>query len=246
MTMQIKKLVDMPSRTGRHLQRYSQGFRLVVGCIPYRIRETNKSAQIHEISVDDLEVLLISSQKSPRMMFPKGGWELDEDIRMAASRETIEEAGVLGLLEVNISPSCRIIGNLDGVYVHEFLCDSKDFLVAIFLQDKLGEWVFKSKSQDKYHEGSMFPLLVTEELDVWPEKDVRRRVWMSVNEAREACSHSWMTDALETFVCQFSARKRMAEEPLMSSRLGSCRVDELRFSRRAQNGDDDVDRCLIS
>ncbi|XP_075490867.1 nudix hydrolase 17, mitochondrial-like isoform X2 [Primulina tabacum] len=211
MTMQIKKLVDMPSRTGRHLQRYSQGFRLVVGCIPYRIRETNKSAQIHEISVDDLEVLLISSQKSPRMMFPKGGWELDEDIRMAASRETIEEAGVLGLLE-----------------------------------DKLGEWVFKSKSQDKYHEGSMFPLLVTEELDVWPEKDVRRRVWMSVNEAREACSHSWMTDALETFVCQFSARKRMAEEPLMSSRLGSCRVDELRFSRRAQNGDDDVDRCLIS
>ncbi|XP_073015368.1 nudix hydrolase 17, mitochondrial-like [Primulina eburnea] len=211
MTMQIKKLVDMPSRTGRHLQRYSQGFRLVVGCIPYRIRETNESAQIHDISVDDLEILLISSQKSPRMMFPKGGWELDEDIRMAASRETIEEAGVLGLLE-----------------------------------DKLGEWVFKSRSQDKYHEGSMFPLLVTEELDVWPEKDVRRRVWMSVNEAREACSHSWMKDALETFVCQFSARKRMAEEPLMSSRLGSCRVDELRFSRRAQNGDDDVDRCLIS
>ncbi|XP_073269140.1 nudix hydrolase 17, mitochondrial-like [Primulina huaijiensis] len=211
MTMQIKKLVDMPSRTGRHLQRYSQGFRLVVGCIPYRVRETNKSAQIHEISVDDLEVLLISSQKSPRMMFPKGGWELDEDIRMAASRETIEEAGVIGLLE-----------------------------------DKLGEWVFKSKSQDKYHEGSMFPLLVTEELDVWPEKDVRRRVWMSVNEAREACSHSWMKEALENFVCQFSARKKMAEEPLMSSRLGSCRVDEFRFSRRAQNGDDDVDRRLIS
>lgn len=24
----------------------------------------------------------------------------------------------------------------------------------------------------------MFPLLVTEELDVWPEKDVRRRIWV--------------------------------------------------------------------
>lgn len=211
MTMQIKKLVALPARTGRHLQRYSQGFRLVVGCIPYRISKTNKSPQIHEISVDDLEVLLISSQKSPRMMFPKGGWELDEDIRMAAARETIEEAGVIGLLE-----------------------------------DKLGEWVFKSKSQDKYHEGSMFPLLVTEELDVWPEKDVRQRVWMSVNEAREACSHSWMKEALEAFVCQFSARTRMVEVPLMSRRFGSCRVDELRLSMGAKNGDDDVDLYMIS
>ncbi|CAI9780055.1 unnamed protein product [Fraxinus pennsylvanica] len=142
--MQIKKLVSLPSRTGRHLQRYNQGYRLVVGCIPYRIRKTHKSSPY------ELEVLMISSQKSSRMMFPKGGWEIDEDIELAASRETLEEAGVIGSLG-----------------------------------DKLGEWIFKSKRQDKFHEGSMFSLLVTEELDVWPEKNVRQRKWMTVDEARE-------------------------------------------------------------
>ncbi|CAA2982752.1 nudix hydrolase 17, mitochondrial-like [Olea europaea subsp. europaea] len=139
--MQIKKLVSLPSRTGRHLQRYNQGCRLVVGCIPYRIRKTNKSSPNEE-----LEVLLISSQKNSSMMFPKGGWEIDEDIELAASRETLEEAGV--------------IGSLGG---------------------KLGEWIFKSKRQEKFHEGSMFSLLVTEELDVWPEKNVRQRKWVCLN-----------------------------------------------------------------
>ncbi|KAL0342277.1 UNVERIFIED_CONTAM: Nudix hydrolase 17, mitochondrial [Sesamum calycinum] len=172
MTMQIKKLATSPSRSGRHLQRYNQGFRQVVGCVPYRIRKTNESPEIHGTLVEDLEVLLISSQKSQRMMFPKGGWELDEDIELAASRETLEEAGVVGLLG-----------------------------------DKLGEWIFKSKSQEKFHEAFMFSLLVTEELDVWPEKDLRQRVWMTVNEAREVCAHSWMKEALEAFVRQFTPSK---------------------------------------
>ncbi|KAL8474445.1 hypothetical protein ACS0TY_031058 [Phlomoides rotata] len=187
--MQIKKLVSLPSRTGRHLQRYNQGIRQVVGCIPYRFR--NKSALIVGTSLDDVEVLLISSQKSSRLMFPKGGWELDEeDIELAAGRETLEEAGVVGLLG-----------------------------------EKLGEWIFKSKSQEKYHEGSMFPMLVTEVLDVWPEKNVRHRVWMSVKEAREACCASWMKEALDEFVSQFQGRKRMEEEPL--SLLSLCRSEDL-------------------
>lgn len=203
--MQIKKLVTLPSRTGRHLQRYNKGFRQVVGyvsvlwflqlwwdfcknwfhacfvweisesgdvfclpttcllnflcgilfwfiflfleivpdfasafanlcrCIPYRIRNAEKSHLIDDITLDDLEILLISSQKSTRLMFPKvnkilmkkqdscyskysenifdpwfnidwthqGGWELDEDIEFAASRETLEEAGVVGQLGVS-------------------------------------------------------------------------------------------------------------------------------------------------
>ncbi|CAA3009283.1 SUPPRESSOR OF ABI3-5 [Olea europaea subsp. europaea] len=37
--------------------------------------------------------------------------------------------------------------------------------------DKLGEWIFKSRSRDTFHEGYMFPMLVTEEFDVWPEKN---------------------------------------------------------------------------
>ena len=32
----------------------------------------------------------------------QGGWELDEDIELAVSRETLEEAGVIGVLRVSI------------------------------------------------------------------------------------------------------------------------------------------------
>ncbi|EPS62936.1 hypothetical protein M569_11854, partial [Genlisea aurea] len=162
-------------RSGRRLQRYNEGIRLVVGCVPYRITNnaststSTSSSSSSSSSVEDLEVLLISSQKSPKLMFPKGGWELDEDIELAASRETLEEAGV--------------VGSIGG---------------------KLGEWTFKSKSQEKFHRGSMFSLLVTEELDHWPEKIQRRRVWMGVNEAWEACSDEWMKEALDSFVKRFT------------------------------------------
>ncbi|CAI9766188.1 unnamed protein product [Fraxinus pennsylvanica] len=196
--MQIKKLVSLPSRTGRHLQRYNQGCRLVVGCIPYRIRKADKSSPNEE-----LEVLLISSQKNSNMMFPKGGWEIDEDIELAASRETLEEAGVIGSLG-----------------------------------DKLGKWIFKSKRQEKFHEGSMFSLLVTEELDVWPEKNVRQRKWMTVNEAREVCAHSWMKEALDKFLLvQRNGPKHVA---------CSCRTEELRASIGGQGVEEEVDCYLIS
>ncbi|KAK8926179.1 hypothetical protein KSP39_PZI018460 [Platanthera zijinensis] len=36
------------------------------------------------------------------MMFPKGGWELDETMKQAASREASEEAGVHGHVESNL------------------------------------------------------------------------------------------------------------------------------------------------
>ncbi|XP_073023551.1 nudix hydrolase 18, mitochondrial-like [Primulina eburnea] len=196
--MQMNAIASSPPRTGRHLQRYDQGFRQVVGCIPYRKRKTNKSTPVEGTAIEDLEILLISSQKSPKMMFPKGGWELDEDIELAASRETIEEAGVIGLLE-----------------------------------DKLGEWVFKSKSQDKYHQGSMFPLLVTEELNDWPEKNVRQRTWMTINEAREVCAHSWMREALEVFVHRF----RREEEPFTFCRLEFYITKELRLGIEAQSAE---------
>lgn len=49
------------------------------------------------------------------------------------------------------------------------------------LQFELGRWSFKSKSQGTFHEGYMFPLLVKEQLDLWPEKNVRQRKWVSPN-----------------------------------------------------------------
>ncbi|KAK4375484.1 hypothetical protein RND71_006161 [Anisodus tanguticus] len=112
-------------------------------------------------------------------MFPKGGWELDESLKDAALRETFEEAGVLGDVEV---------------------------------QDYLGSWSFKSKSQGTFHEGHMLPLLVTEELDDWPEKSARRRLWMKFNEAREVCSHPWMKEALDVFASKLAKRNK-EEEP---------------------------------
>ncbi|GMP32910.1 hypothetical protein CsSME_00006454 [Camellia sinensis var. sinensis] len=58
------------SRTGRQFQRYNNnGCRLVVGCIPYRFRKTNQShGPGHR---EELEVLLISSQKGQTLLFPK-------------------------------------------------------------------------------------------------------------------------------------------------------------------------------
>ncbi|KAL5553237.1 hypothetical protein UlMin_040638 [Ulmus minor] len=159
------------SRTGRELQRYNMGRRQVVGCIPYRFKNGDDGT----IS-DELEVLVISSQKGRRLMFPKGGWELDESVEEAASRESLEEAGVLGIVE----------------------CE-------------LGKWSFISKSQGTYYEGYMFPLFVKEQLDLWPEKNVRRRIWMSAMEAREVCEHWWMKEALDILVERLTSSRQQQQ-----------------------------------
>ncbi|CAK9150354.1 unnamed protein product [Ilex paraguariensis] len=166
------KMVCLISRSGRHLQRYNKGRRLVVGCIPYRYKNGNGDA-----IKDELEVLVISSQKGQGMMFPKGGWELDESVEEAASRESLEEAGVLGNVE------CQ-----------------------------LGIWSFKSKSLGIYHEGYMFPMLVTEQLDLWPEKNARKRLWMTVAEAREVCQHWWMKEALDILVDRIKSSRHEEED----------------------------------
>ncbi|XP_031492075.1 nudix hydrolase 17, mitochondrial-like [Nymphaea colorata] len=67
--------------------------------------------------------------------------------------------------------------------------------------DLLGEWIFKSKShKDTYRVGYMFPLHVTEQLDWWPEKNVRERKWVTVGEARVSCEYMWMREALELLI----------------------------------------------
>lgn len=212
----------MASRTGRQYQRYIQGCRQVVGCIPYRIRTPNKLSSINEVPNEDVEVLLISSQKSPRLMFPKGGWETDESMKDAARRETIEEAGVDG-----------IVGS------------------------KLGKWSFMSKSQGTCHDGHMFALLVTRQLDDWPEQNVRQRVWMSINEAKEVCVHWWMKEALDKFVSQLVSLTRKDEgNPPPCSLLPPSRLywptdksPPLKAGSSgivAQSGEEDVECCLVS
>lgn len=119
-------------------------------------------------------------------------------------------------------------------------------IIVIVLQRELGTWKFKSKSHDTYYEGIMFSLLVKEQLEIWPEKNVRKRTWvcsfkpivctlqskneasivsddyvacflqMSVAEARKACQYLWMKEALDRLVEQ---RQQRDEEKLVHHSL---------------------------
>ncbi|KAH0972190.1 hypothetical protein GBA52_024346, partial [Prunus armeniaca] len=91
-------------------------------------------------------------------------------LRKQAIREAVEEAGVRG--------------------------DIMDFL---------GHYFFKSKTlQDELSpeglcKAAMFPLLVKEELQFWPEQNTRQRSWLTIPEALGLCRHQWMKEALEAF-----------------------------------------------
>ncbi|KAJ4980636.1 hypothetical protein NE237_031473 [Protea cynaroides] len=71
-------------------------------CIPYRYKNEEHPSCENFNTIDDedeLEILVITSQKSHSMLFPKGGWETDESIEEAALQETVEEAGVKGKVQ---------------------------------------------------------------------------------------------------------------------------------------------------
>lgn len=76
------------------------------------------------------------------------------------------------------------------------------FVVAFCCQHFLGEYYFKSKTlQDESSpeglcKATMYALFVKEELDAWPEQNLRQRSWLTVSEAGECCRHSWMKKAL--------------------------------------------------
>jgi len=61
----------------------------------------------------------------------------------------------------------------------ECLVNLKKCSIFVVVQGKLGKWSFKSKTHDTFYEGYMFPLLVQEQLEFWPEQNVRQRVWVS-------------------------------------------------------------------
>ncbi|GMJ06633.1 nudix hydrolase homolog 4 [Hibiscus trionum] len=178
-----------PPRSGRHLQRYDKrGFRLVVGCIPYRYKKTDATSSNDDV----IEVLVINEQNGKGVLFPKGGWELDESMEEAAVRETLEEAGVVGNIEC-----------------------------------KLGEWSYKSKRRSILHEGHMFPMLVKQELDLWPEKNIRTRQWVTISKAREECPHLWMREALEELVSRQQMQPRPAEEADRTTCIPPCTINRI-------------------
>ncbi|CAH2038036.1 unnamed protein product [Thlaspi arvense] len=196
----------LSSRTGRDRQRYDNNFRLVSGCIPYRLikdEETEEDTTSVDF-VNKLEVLMVSSPNRHDLVFPKGGWEDDETVLEAASREAMEEAGVKGILrEVPL-----------GVW--EFRSKSSSLEDECFGGCK----------------GYMFALDVTEELEDWPERENRERKWLNVKEALELCRYEWMQRALEEFLRvmeeEEEGKLRTEEEETVqdsSNKLEECQID---------------------
>ncbi|XP_052173552.1 nudix hydrolase 16, mitochondrial-like [Diospyros lotus] len=157
---------ELVARTGRHQQRYEAGFRLIAGCIPFRYR--NFVEGNGDTSAKDVEVLMINSTSGPGLLFPKGGWENDENVEEAALREALEEAGVRGDL-------------LHFLGYYKFKSKT--------LQDEF--------SPEGLCKAAVFALLVKEELESWPEQSTRQRTWLAVPEAIDCCRHPWMREALE-------------------------------------------------
>ncbi|KAI3843737.1 hypothetical protein MKX03_018390 [Papaver bracteatum] len=115
-------MVALVSRTGRQHQRYNlKGCRQVVGCIPYRYDDE-----------DQLEVLVISSQKNHKMLFPKGGWEIDESMEEAALRETLEEAGVTGEVKCKLGEWSFKSKRYDTFY--------EGYMFSLHVEDELESW----------------------------------------------------------------------------------------------------------
>ena len=194
----------LEARTGRANQRYNAANqRLVAGCICYRRRISASASASASASTQtdvdvsavgdvgpgessngdeqrcDYEVLMLNSKKGPRgaddgrdLIFPKGGWETDETSAEAAARESMEEGGVRGR-----------VSTLQNTY----------------------EFVSRSRVRAG-HDGDeakcvahVFTMEVEEELERWPEEQVRTRHWLTPAEAWCRCKHDWMRDALKAW-----------------------------------------------
>ncbi|GIL64304.1 hypothetical protein Vafri_18288 [Volvox africanus] len=156
------------ARQGRHKQRYGEaGERLVAGCIPVRFSGCTQSAQ-------HVQVCMITTASGNGLVFPKGGWEDDESVESAAQRETVEEAGVRGVLE---EPLLGVFPFSGGKHVY----------------DAQGNPVGKCKA-------FIYVMHVAEELSSWPESKDRQRIWCSIAEATRQCKHQWMREALRAWV----------------------------------------------
>lgn len=167
-----------PAQKGRHHQRYDDQFRLVAGCIPYKFDEGVHGNRHSYDPYKRLRVLMISTPNRHDLVFPKGGWEDDEDIKDAACREALEEAGVKGIL------SDQPLG------IWEFRSKSRE---------KNG-----CKAGVGGCRGHMYAMKVTQELESWPEQAIYIRKWLTVEEAFEVCRYDWMREALRRLMIHLS------------------------------------------
>jgi len=153
------------ARQGRERQKYGEdGARLVAGCIPVRYLPDVPG-------LEGVRVLMVSSRGGKGCVFPKGGWEQDESVEAAARRETVEEAGVRGDLEI------PMIGTFAFRSGKSAPNSGKGRCIAY-----------------------MFALSVSEELVTWPEVQQRQRAWCTIEEAYSKARYDWMRDALREWI----------------------------------------------
>ncbi|XP_033128606.1 nudix hydrolase 13, mitochondrial isoform X3 [Brassica rapa] len=169
-------------------------------CIPYRLVKDEEDSSVD--LENKLQVLMVSSPNRHDLVFPKGGWEDDETVLEAASREAMEEAGVKGILRE------------DPLGVWEFRSKSSC---------EEAECCGGCK-------GYMFALEVKEELAAWPEQENRERRWLNVKEALELCRYEWMQSALEEFLRVMTEDGSTKEESLSPS--GISKRGERQFDSR--------------
>lgn len=134
---------ELVARTGRQLQRYQDGCRLVAGCIPFRYR--NHVGNDSGACEKDVEVLMINSTSGPNLLFPKGGWENDETVEQAAIREAVEEAGVRGDLLHFLGYYCFKSKTLQDEFCPEGLCKAAMFVLLV--KEELQFWPEQSTRQ---------------------------------------------------------------------------------------------------
>ncbi|KAL6634462.1 hypothetical protein ACP70R_027133 [Stipagrostis hirtigluma subsp. patula] len=173
------------ARKGRLRQRYDNEYRLVAGCVPYRVKKDDEGNPCSSAGDDDpaqVEVLMISTPNRTDMVFPKGGWEDDEDVYQAAAREAMEEAGVKGIINSSAL----------GHWV---------------FKSKSSE---KSSSPRGACKGYIFAMEVTEELESWPEQSTHDRRWVSPAEAYQLCRYDWMREALTALLERLSVIEPVA------------------------------------
>ncbi|RCV06583.1 hypothetical protein SEVIR_1G177500v4 [Setaria viridis] len=172
------------ARKGRLKQRYDNEFRLVAGCVPYRVKKGDEGNPCSSPGGDpaEVEVLMISTPNRADMVFPKGGWEDDEDVYQAASREAMEEAGVKGVI-------------------------NRAALGHWVFKSKSSQ---NSTSPRGACKGYIFAMEVTEELESWPEQDTHSRRWVSPGEAYQLCRYDWMREALTALLERLSVIEPVA------------------------------------
>lgn len=142
----------------------SNSVRRLAGCIPIKFHD-----DITEKDGSCPKILLINSRKKRNtLVFPKGGIKKGEKPKLAAIRETFEEAGVAG----------RTIGRISGKNTGDNL--SEDIILAE--EDCQEHWDDVGPELG----GIQWFLLSIEMIfEEWPEMDQRTRTWVDLKNAHK-------------------------------------------------------------